>query len=325
MGFEAVLGQGPAVETLERALRAGKLHHAYRFEGPPGVGKELTAFALARALVCEAPTPFACEKCPACHRAATFSEEDPKVPLHPDVVLVGRGVYPTSVLGSGVTEATGVSVEQIRRVVLARAGYPPHEGRALVFIVRNAEELTLQAANALLKTLEEPLDRTHFVLTTSRPNRLLDTVRSRTQAVRFGPLADDVVAHLLEARGLPTSVAALAQGSAELAFDLADEEAMHERDQFLAAAREAVDAPDLAAGLALAQSRANSRDALREQLSFLAQSLAGESKLRLADDPAAAERAARRYSVVMGTIAEVERNVAPTLALEAMVARLRRV
>jgi DNA polymerase-3 subunit delta' len=325
MGFEAVLGQAPAIETLERALRAGKLHHAYRFEGPPGVGKELTAFALARALVCEAPTPFACEKCPACHRAATFSEEEPKVPLHPDVVLVGRGVYPSSVLGSGVSEATSISVEQIRRVVLVRAGYPPHEGRALVFVVRNAEELTIQAANALLKTLEEPLDRTHFVLTTSRPNRLLDTVRSRTQAVRFGPLADDIVARLLEARGLPASVASLAQGSAELAFDLADEEAMRERDEFLAAARDAVDAPDLAAGLALAQSRANSRDALREQLSFLAQALAGESKQRIAEDPARAERAARRYSVVMTTIAEVERNVAPTLALEAMVARLRRV
>jgi DNA polymerase-3 subunit delta' len=325
MGFEAVLGQAPAIETLERALRAGKLHHAYRFEGPPGVGKELTAFALARALVCEAPTPFACEKCPACHRAATFSEEEPKVPLHPDVVLVGRGVYPGSVLGSGVSEATSISVEQIRRVVLVRAGYPPHEGRALVFVVRNAEELTIQAANALLKTLEEPLDRTHFVLTTSRPNRLLDTVRSRTQAVRFGPLADDIVARLLEARGLPASVASLAQGSAELAFDLADEEAMRERDEFLAAARDAVDAPDLAAGLALAQSRANSRDALREQLSFLAQALAGESKQRIAEDPARAERAARRYSVVMTTIAEVERNVAPTLALEAMVARLRRV
>lgn len=324
MSFAEILGQAPAVETLTRALRSGKAHHAYRFEGPRGVGKELGAFALAQALVCESPTPLGCGECSACKRAVTLSTEEPCVPQHPDVVLVGRGVYPPSVLGSGITEATGISVEQVRRVVLGRAGFSPHEGRALVFIVRDADELTLQAANALLKTLEEPIDRTHFVLTTSRPNRLLDTVRSRTLPVRFGPLPDAIVEELLAKRGLPTGVAALAQGSAELAFELADEDAMRERDEFKRAAERALAAPDLAEGLALAQSKADSRDALRDQLHFLAQSLAGEARRLVEADPGAAEIAARQHSVVLGAIAEVERNVAPTLAVEAMVARLRR-
>lgn len=323
MGFSAILGQPTAVETLTRALEAGRVHHAYRFEGPPGVGKELAAFALAQSLVCEAPTPLACEKCTACHRAVTLADQDPRVPLHPDVVLVGRGLY-GSLLGSGVSEATGISVEQIRRLVLGRAGYSPHEGRALVFIVRDADELTVQAANAMLKTLEEPAPRTHFVLLTSRPRRLLDTVRSRTLALRFGPLPDEVVAKLLEARGLPAAVAALAQGSAELAFELADPEAMREREEFLSAARAALDAPDLAEAIALGQSRGEGRDAIREQLGFFAQALAEDARAAVERDPDAAERAAFRHAVVLGTLAEIERNVQPTLALEAMVARLRR-
>lgn len=322
-GFSAIRGQPTAVETLTRALAAGKVHHAYRFEGPPGVGKELAAFALAQSLVCEAPAPLACGQCSACHRAVTLAEEEPRVPLHPDVVLVGRGLY-GSLLGSGVSEATGISVEQIRRVVLGRAGYRPHEGRALVFIVRDADELTQQAANAMLKTLEEPPERTHFVLLTSRPRRLLDTVRSRTLAVRFGPLPDEVVAELCQARGLPPSAAALAQGSAALAFELADPEAMRERDEFLAAARAALAAPDLAQAIALGQSRGESRDAVREQLGFFAQALADDARRAIETDPDAAERAAHRHAVVLSALAEIERNVQPTLALEAMVARLRR-
>ncbi|MCC6902426.1 MAG: DNA polymerase III subunit [Polyangiaceae bacterium] len=322
-GFSAILGQPTAVETLTRAVAAGKLHHAYRFEGPRGVGKELAAFALAQALVCEAPTPLGCEKCSACQRAVTLAAEEPHVPAHPDVVLIGRGLY-GALLGSGASEATGISVDQIRKVVLSRAGYRPHEGRALVFIVRDADELTQQAANALLKTLEEPADRTHFVLLTSRPRRLLDTVRSRTLAVRFGPLSTEIVAQLLVARGLSPEVAPLAHGSAELAFELADPEAMREREEFLAAARAALAAPDLAEAIALGKERAEGRDAIRDQLGFFAQALADDARSAIESDPASAEQSAHRHAVVLATLAEIERNVQPALALEAMVARLRR-
>ncbi len=324
MPLSDIKGQVPAVETLTRALAAGKVHHAYRFEGPRGVGKELAAVALAQALVCETDSAEACTTCSACKRAVTFSNEEPLVPLHPDVVLVGRGVYPSSILGSGVSEATGISVEQIRRLVLARVGYPPHEGRALVFIVRDADELTPQAANGLLKTLEEPGDRTHFVLLTSRPNRLLDTVRSRTLPVRFGPLPDGVISDILAARGLPIEVAAVAQGSAALAIELADPDQLAERQEFLDGARAAIAAPDLAQAIAFAQNRPDKRDAIRTELAFFAQSLAMEARDLVQTDLVAAERAAKRYSAVLMTLDEVERNVAPGLGLETMVARLRR-
>jgi DNA polymerase-3 subunit delta' len=325
VSLSAVKGQAPAIETLERALKRGKVHHAYRFEGPAGVGKELAALALAQTLVCERGGPSACEECSACKRAVTISAEEPFTPLHPDVVLVGRGVYPPSILGSGVSEATGISVEQIRRLVLGRVGYPPHEGHALVFIVRDADELTPPAANAMLKTLEEPGPRTHFILLTSRPNRLLDTVRSRTLAVRFGPLPDAVVAEILSARGLSLEVLPLARGSVSVALELADPDRMKERDEFLSGARAALAAPDLAEAISFAQHRPDKRDVLRNELGFLAQSFATESRELVGRDPLAAERAARRYSSVLQTLDEVEKNVQPALALEAMVARLRRI
>ena len=186
--FDRIRGQEPAVETLVRALRAGRVHHAYRFEGPPGVGKELAAFALAQSLVCERGGPVGCGACSACQRAVRIAEEDPHVPQHPDVVLLGRGLYPPAALGTATRETTGIGVEQVRRLVLSRVGFSPHEGRALVFIVRDADDFTAQAGNALLKTLEEPSARTHFVLLTSRANRLLDTIRSRTLPVRFARL-----------------------------------------------------------------------------------------------------------------------------------------
>ena len=321
-GFEAIEGQQPAVQTLLSALARGRVHHAYRFEGPDGVGKERTAFALAQALLCEKRGPVACRACSPCRRAVTLSDEPPHVPLHPDLVLVGRGLYAGTL---GASEATGISVDQIRRVVLGRAGYTPHEGRALVFIVRDAEELTSQAANALLKTLEEPGPSTHFVLLTSRPSRLLDTIRSRTLAVRFGPLPETVVASILERHGKPTAAAALAQGSASLALTLADEASRAEREQFAEAALAAVRAPDLTAGLKFAESRPPERDQLRQQLGFLAQYVALEARRSIASEPRAAERAARQHRCVLEALGEVERNGQPQLVLETMIARMRAV
>src|SRR5262245_59526348 len=224
--FDAVRGQATAVATLRRALASGKVHHAYRFEGPDGVGKERAAFAFAQALVCRERPSEGCGECSACRRAITLSDEAPRVPLHPDVVLVERGLYPASVLGRTSPEVTGIGVEQVRRVVLARNAYPPHEAPALVFIFRAAHELTPSAANALLKTLEEPQLSAHFILITDQPRRLLDTVRSRTLPIRFGPLPDAVITELLAQRGISPdpSVVAAAAGSAARAFELCEPE-----------------------------------------------------------------------------------------------------
>jgi DNA polymerase III subunit delta' len=323
MVFRGILGQEPAVATLTRALESGRVHHAYRFEGPDGVGKERAAFALAQSLVCTAGRPVGCGACAACARAVKLTDEEPFVPRHPDVVLVQRGLYPAAVLGTTSRESTGIGVEQIRRVVLARVGYTPHEGRSLVFIVRAAHELTVSAANALLKTLEEPAAYVHFILLTSQPSRLLDTIRSRTLAVRFGPLSDAHVARILEQHGRPTTVAPLAQGSASLALELADDEGLTAREAFIRCALDAVAAPSAAAALDFAGTKPPERDALKTQLGFLAQHLSFAAREQAGRDAAAALLAARRYAVVLRAVDHVDRNAQPALILESMIAEMR--
>jgi DNA polymerase III subunit delta' len=321
MPFADILGQEPAVRTLQRALENGRVHHAYRFEGPDGVGKELAAFALAQALVCEQGPP-ACGTCSACRRALTFVDADPRVPAHPDVVLIERGLY-KRVLSGASGEAATISIEQVRQIVLARVGFGPHEGRALVFIVRAADELTPQAANAMLKTLEEPSQRVHFILLTSKPNRLLDTIRSRTLPVRFGPLPEDVVAKILLARGLDPAAAVLAQGSASLALMLADPERQADRESFVSAVTQALEAADLAPALKLGESRRADRHELGELLGHLGQALAARARDQAGPEPALAERLARQHAVVLTTLQELEKNVQPALAFEAMMVHLR--
>jgi len=327
MVFSDVLGQATAVQTLQRAVASGRLHHAYRFEGPAGVGKELCAFALAQALVCSDRPGEGCGQCSACRRAVTLSEDPPQVPAHPDVVLIERGLYPAGVLGRSTPESTGIGVEQIRRIVLARAAFPPHEAAHLVFIFRAAHELTINAANALLKTLEEPRPNVHFVLLTDQPRRLIDTVRSRTLPIRFGPLPNEQVAEILQRHSLRPSaeVLALAAGSASAALELCDPERVQHRQRFVDAVLRAVAAPDLGAAVELAASESADRGSLSEDLRGLAQHFALAATARADQESGRALGYASCYREVQNARQALERNAPPTLALEALIARLRRV
>lgn len=316
--FSSVLGQAPAVETLQHAIAGGRTHHAYRFEGPAGVGKELTALAFAAALLCPSG---GCGSCSTCRRVTTFSDQAPEVPLHPDVVFVGRQLYPQSMVPK--REATGISVEQIRKVVLSRSGYSPHEGRALVFIIRDADELTQSAANALLKTLEEPGQGVHFVLLTSRPRRLLDTIRSRTLGVRFRALPDAIVAQILERHGHNPKLAPLAQGSASAALEVADAEQAEAFSAFESQLRAAVSAPAIDLALKLAANMPNNKSAARKQLLSFGQALAEQVREVAETDPKRADGFARDYKALERALEAMERNTSTTLAVEAMLVEMR--
>lgn len=321
--FSAILGQPAAVQTLRRALASGRIHHAYRFEGPAGVGKKRTAIAFAQSLLCNAPVGGeGCGGCTACTRAQTLAPEAPEVPLHPDFVWVRRGLYPPPFLSS--KEATGISVEQIRKVVLGRTGYGAHEGRALVVFIEDAEELTVSAANALLKTLEEPGPTVHFVLHTSRPHRLLDTLRSRTLAVRFGALPEAVVAQLLASHGLDPSFAAQAEGSVERALSLANSEVAARNRNWITAFAQALDAPHLGPGLELTRDLPKGRQEVAALLSAYALQLAASARdARVAD--ARKATIAHRYQKLDAALTAIEHNVNPSLVVEALLVELRSV
>src|SRR5262249_24546682 len=143
----------------------GTLPPSLIFAGPQGVGKRLTAVALAQALNCE---QGGCGACPVCARIARG--------VHADVLVVEPG------------DSGTIKVDQVREAI-DRTAYRPFEGRRRVVIVDEADALVPEAQNALLRTLEEPPPASVFVLIPARPEMLLPTVRSRCQRLRFGPLA----------------------------------------------------------------------------------------------------------------------------------------
>ncbi|MSP25843.1 MAG: DNA polymerase III subunit delta' [Myxococcales bacterium] len=342
MPFDAILGQSAAIATITRALERRRVHHAYRFEGPEGVGKELAAMAFAQALVCTdagaeeagapggssgaADTRFGCGSCGACRRAVTMTATEPVVPLHPDVVLVGRGVYPPELIG-GKKEASEISVEQIRRVVLSRTGYGPHEGRAQVFVIRAADELSVGAANALLKTLEEPPANTYFVLLTAVAEALLDTIRSRTLPIRFAPLSDDVLTRILRKNGVDEArieaAIAGADGSARAALDATDPELTGQREAFVTGLFECLHAPDLGAAVRFAEAVGAERASVAVGLRAVAVTFANFARQDVVKSPSDAERGAVSYGLVLDALDALERNGAGALTLMNLIASLR--
>jgi DNA polymerase-3 subunit delta' len=312
--------QDAPAETIRRALRTGRVHHAYLFEGPDGVGKELAAFGLAQALVCEKAGDEACGACSACVRALP----DPKTtrPKHPDVVVLERALYEPAAIGRRTPENQDLSIDQIRTLVLAHAQFPPHEGRARVFVMRHAEEMSTPAANALLKTLEEPIAKMHFILLTSQPDALLPTILSRVQRVRFAPLPDALVIELLGARGVTKEtaerVAPLAAGSMEIALSLCDEEETAAREAFVTSALAAIDAPTMAATLELGERAKGDKVALRIHLLAFAARLS-----RIAKEKENAERWAARYGDVLQALRDLDANASPQLTLESMFIKMR--
>jgi DNA polymerase-3 subunit delta' len=328
-----VLAQPTAIATLERALASGRVHHAYLFDGPEGVGKERAAFGLAQALVCERRAEGearACGNCSACARAVPRTGE--RTAVHPDVAVLERGLYEPAQIGRRSPEVQDISIDQVRALVLARAAFPPHEGRAKVTIVRRAEELSTSAANALLKTLEEPRPRTHFVLLSSQPDTLLPTIRSRTLRVRFGPLPDEVVAKLLSERskeaGASThdfhTVAQLAGGSMQNALALGDEDASRAREEFVSRAIAAIEARDIVPALELAENAKKiSKDVLIEQLAAFAAAIATRARQAVLQDSVAAETETRRHRYALAAARQLDANASPQLAIESMLLHMR--
>ena len=170
-------GQQLPVQTLERSLSEGRIHHAYLFTGPAHLGKASLAVQFAQALNCDADTP-PCGVCPSCTRIAQGN--------HADVRLINLG-----------ENAASIGIDAVRDIINA-AHLRPYEGRTRVFIITEADLLTRDAANALLKILEEPPDDVVLILVGTSADNQLPTVRSRCQTLYFRPLPVDGVARVLQ-------------------------------------------------------------------------------------------------------------------------------
>jgi len=229
MPFREVIGHRRLVSLLARSVRRESLPPSLIFAGPPGIGKRLTATALAQALNCLAPR-VASERIPSLPPPAPSSQlpSASAEPLELDAcgacaacTRIARGVHP-DVLVIEPGDSGAIKIEQIRDMV-DRAAYRPFEGKRRVVIIDEADALVVAAQNGLLKTLEEPPSASVFVLLTARPDVLLPTVRSRCPVLRFRPLNPADLASALIARGLneteARAFAASADGSVGQALD----------------------------------------------------------------------------------------------------------
>jgi DNA polymerase-3 subunit delta' len=324
-GHEAQVGQ------FTRAVRRGRLAHAYLFIGPSGIGKRLFAVELAKALLCEAAPPgpretlAACGRCPAC-------------------VQVEAGTHPDFRLAARPPETAEFPIDLMRELCEAFA-LKSARGRGKVVVIDDADDLNDPSANCFLKTLEEPPPGSLIVLVGTATDRQRSTVVSRCQVVRFRPLPAELVDELLQRQGvndaaLQARLVRLSGGSPGQALALADPALWEFRRTLTAGlAKPPFDAVGLArswiefvqeAGKEAVHRRRRARLTLRLLIDFLDEALAvrlqrparGGGADRAAVEAMAARADADRLVELVERCLEadfhIERNVGTELALEAL-------
>lgn len=198
MALKDIIGQERAINILKGCIARERVPHALLFAGDEGIGKQLTAINFAKALICrnegddslfsfgaeqEPGTPDAdlvdaCDECPSCSKIESGN--------HPDFFFIGPE-------GDGGQ----ITVALIRELEEAFS-YKSFEGSWKIAVIDNADRLNQSAANAFLRTLEEPPPQSVFILVSSRPDMIIATIRSRCQRINFSPLPLDAMSSLLE-------------------------------------------------------------------------------------------------------------------------------
>jgi len=334
-----IQGQKRAVDLLRSALRQGRVHHAWLFAGPEGVGKETTARAFAQSLLCESPRDGeACGACLACGKVERGAHPD-LLAILPEARAVERGLLSREELGR--TPSRELRIEQIRELE-GMLALSPVEGERRVVLLIGADSMNVPAQNAFLKTLEEPPVGTHLLLLAETADALLPTIRSRCIRVPFVPLPLDFVAARVAAeRGVPEDearlLAALAGGSLGRALSLTAE-ALEDRARILEEL-ERLDASDFRPLLALAERIAaggrEGAEILLDAIALFYRDAAlvaeGGSEAMVAnrDLLPLVQRAARRgcpaalfrFREAARAREAIERNVVPRLAVERFLVR----
>jgi DNA polymerase III delta' subunit len=202
MAFKGIAGNSRVKKILKLALERDRVPNSLLFCGPEGIGKRLMALTLAKALNCTEARGDSCDRCPAC-------------------LAIDESRFPDVMEVSG--EARDISIEQIR--FLKQMAYlKPMVGKKRVFILDDADKMSPDAANSLLKVLEEPPLFSHFILVTANPYLILPTILSRCQALTFSAVSKEEIEEILVERELPKEqariVSLLVDGNLERALDL---------------------------------------------------------------------------------------------------------
>ncbi len=218
--FSEILGQNRAVNLLKSAITKNRIAHSYIFTGPEGVGKKTTAQAFCFHLFCEVDQTNPCGNCINCKKLGKK--------LHPDV----KYIYP---------EKRDIKINTIRLVEIFLRTRPlsaPYK----IIIIESAEKMNLEAANALLKSLEEPPSYGIFILITDNLTNLLPTIISRSQIVRFLPLSEKIIKTYLSEKknfeeSLAETLAELSLGSLGKALEIAEKGLLEDLNAFVKAGK----------------------------------------------------------------------------------------
>lgn len=179
MAFSPILGQTKALALLSRALKSGRLAHAYLFAGPDGVGKTTAALDLAAVLLCRQPdAEQPCGTCPGCRKFQSGN--------HPDLLRIRP-------------DGAAIKIDQIRELKKALS-FAPFESRQRVVLLEEAHTMRREAGNSLLKVLEEPPANNLLILVGNAAGSLLDTIVSRCQVIPFAPLPLALAAEIIRRR-----------------------------------------------------------------------------------------------------------------------------
>ncbi len=229
--WHGIHGHDRVVERFRQTLKSGRLASTYLFVGPPGIGKRTFALKLAQALLCPAASETDLDPCGTCDVCIQIT-----ACTHPDLITIskpaGKNTIPVDLF-------IGDCDHRRQQGLCHDISLKPFAGGRKIAVIDDADDLSLESANALLKTLEEPPPRAVLILIGTSLQRQLPTIRSRAQIVRFAPLATDTLAKLLveqqviddeqEARRL----AKLAEGSLARATELAESELCEFRDRLI--------------------------------------------------------------------------------------------
>ena len=177
VSFNNIIGHEEIIRHLQNAMKTGKVSHSYIFTGRPGSGKKLLATTYAMTLQCEAGGTEPCQKCDSCKKALGKN--------HPDIIMVNHEKPGT------------ISIDEIREQVIHDVAIKPYSSPHKVYIIPDAEMMTVQAQNALLKTIEEPPEYAVIMLLTSNVDALLPTIQSRCVTINTKPISKEEIAGYL--------------------------------------------------------------------------------------------------------------------------------
>lgn len=195
--FDKLIGNDRVKEVFKRLIKSQRVPASLLFAGEDGVGKKQFAFELAKSFLCQnLQNAESCGDCHPCKRSLKFNfpKSDDR-DAHKQVIFSEH-----SDLGLVIPYSRNILVDAIRDLE-KEANYRPYEAKARFFIIEDADKMNDAASNALLKTLEEPPPTSYIFLITSRPDSLLQTIRSRCQVVRFAPVRTEKIGeHLLSTK-----------------------------------------------------------------------------------------------------------------------------